>query len=142
MDGKEPEMKPLETISRDETDFEKNKKKFICELCKKEFMGSKSYEGHINGKRHRAEVRKIAGLEPPVSIKLCSYDPEKRKESARMLKSSFARPMSFILEKMDNLPAHLPKIKSKSQAENIVKCLAKHGIVIEIIQASSEASTT
>ena len=53
LDGKEPEIKPMERIPLDESDFEKTKKKFTCDLCNKEFKGSQQYEGHINGKKHK-----------------------------------------------------------------------------------------
>ncbi len=58
-------------------------------------------------------MRKQLALQPPLLIKLCHFDKDKRKEVAKILKKSFDRPISYILEKMDAVPTILTKVSPR-----------------------------
>ena len=59
-------------------------------------------------------MRKQSALQPPLLIKLCDFDKDKRTEVAKILKKSFDRPISYILEKMDAVPTILTKISPRN----------------------------
>jgi len=128
-----PEVQPLERISRD-TDIENTRTKFTCDVCDRVFMGKVQYDHHIEGKRHKQEVRRKANLEPPVIIRLVHYNSDNKLACAKMLKDTLEKPLADVVQLLEKIPCEIARMKPRSKAENIVKCLAKHQIILELQQ--------
>ena len=77
-------------------------------------------------------VKQLSMNDPAVSLTLRSIDADKRTECVRILKKSFELPLQQILALVDAAPCEIAKVKPKSKAENLKKCLAKHGIVLDL----------
>ena len=76
---------------------------------------------------------------------------DRKAEVAKILKNTFNKPLNEILEVLDNSAGagvgcatdlcELTKVKPRSKAENLQKCLAKHGIVVELVEDKSMHDT-
>eukprot|EP00088_Acartia_fossae_P014993 TRINITY_DN1810_c1_g2_i1.p1 TRINITY_DN1810_c1_g2~~TRINITY_DN1810_c1_g2_i1.p1 ORF type:complete len:546 (-),score=116.53 TRINITY_DN1810_c1_g2_i1:602-2239(-) len=141
LDGKLPEEAvPLERIDLDELDYQNNKQKFTCQLCQKEFKGRRQYEAHIEGRRHKKELSRKLMQEPAITLRLNNFPADRKAEVAKILKNTFNKPLNEILEILESSTGcttdfcELTQVKPRSKAENLQKCLAKHGIVVDLVE--------
>ena len=138
VEGRQPDAAPLARLKIDTQEVNDNRKTFFCDVCKRDFMGSQQMKNHLDGKRHRQVLKATERLKPPVSVVLTHFDAEKRTECIRILKSSLEKPLQQVIDLVNNVPCEIARIKPESKAESLKKCLAKHGISLDIVQITSK----
>jgi len=132
LEGSTPEAQPLARISVPKEEHDENRRTFHCNICQRHFSGLLQLNAHLSGKKHLKEVRLNQASLPPTALILTHYDQSKRSESAKILKKSFDKPLHEVLQMLDEAPCEIATVQPKSKAENLRKCLAKHGILVEL----------
>ena len=133
-------LQPLARLRLDGAELEQNRRTFHCDLCHRDFGGNKQFQEHLAGRRHHQALREKQRLEPPVSVLLVGFDETNRAETAKILKNSFEKPLAEVLELVARVPVEIARIQPRSRAENLRKCLSKHGIRLEIVEKTPAVS--
>ena len=133
-EGTEPDQAPLARLTINPKQMDENMRILHCDLCQRDFTGSHQFKNHLNGKKHAAVLKTIAAAEPPLSLVLIKIDESRKVETAKILKNTFEIPLHQVLALLERIPCEITRLKPRTRAENMKKCLAKHGIHLEIEQ--------
>ena len=109
-----------------------NLKTLHCDICKRDFSGSQQFKLHLTGKKHASALKHASANAPPLSLVLVKIDENRLLETAKILKNTFEKPLHEVLELLGRVPCEITRLKPRIRAENMKKCLAKHGIHLEI----------
>eukprot|EP00092_Neocalanus_flemingeri_P056505 GFUD01067008.1.p1 GENE.GFUD01067008.1~~GFUD01067008.1.p1 ORF type:complete len:210 (+),score=76.12 GFUD01067008.1:2-631(+) len=131
IEGRRPEMEPVERIDGGEERQEDCRRTMHCDVCDRDFKGAAQYRNHVAGSSHRKVAR--ATTDKVIFVmNLTSFKEENRNGVAKIIKNTFGIGLTEVFAKMDSLPAVLTNVVGEAKASNIAKELSKQGIVIEV----------
>ena len=133
IEGRKPEMEPLDRIDNGKNREEDCLKTMHCDICNRDFKGSVQFRNHIKSSSHSKVLRALVG-DYHYEVVLTSYKEEDRTRAAQIIKNSLSVGLSVVLEKMQTLPSVVTTIKGKAKADSITKELLKQGIVVELVK--------
>jgi len=142
VEEKEPSAKPLEKISHEHS-FEDLRRTIHCDLCERDFKGLEQYKQHVNGKRHKKNVKVKAAtkvVRTKYVLKLESFDDSNKAEAVKELKNALDIPISDILEKMKNVPAEIADVKGEGRAKEIVEKMKMFNVQMAVQKVAYESS--
>ena len=128
---------------------EELRRMFHCDICNRDFLGSRQYQAHLEGSRHiktcKSQKVVAARCRLPARLILTSIGSDcGRQEAMRLLKNALERPLSDVKAAVDRLPepSDLGVVESGwPRAEGLVKSLALRGIVVELRTEEKEGGT-
>lgn len=121
---------------------------FHCDICQRDFLGSRQYSAHLAGSRHlkTAKSLKTAAAQcetPSPRLILTSVGLDcSRQEAVLLLKKALDWPLCEIVAALDRLPCDLGTVEPLPRAKGLVKSLALRGIVLELSNVSVEVTAT
>ena len=135
---------PLARFSVADSHVEELRKSFHCDICQRDFQGSRQYSAHLAGSRHHKVCRSQKTVaRPPPRLVLTQVGPNcSRQEAARLLKKALGLPLSEVLAAMEQLPSNLGQVGPWPKAEGLVKSLVLRGIAVELVSEEEAATVT
>jgi hypothetical protein len=125
---------PLARFSVTDGQGEELRRTFHCDICQRDFLGSRQFKAHITGSRHRKVVKlQESAARPSPRLILQEVGAECcRQDVISLLKKALDLPLSEVLTAVERPPSDLGRVGPWAKAEGIVKSLAVRGIVVEL----------
>jgi len=135
LEGRRPDMAPLPLVHKTVEDLVDDRRTHHCDLCDRDFKGSNQYRHHLASKPHRKMAEgKGARQKYELHVRLESFNPDARNESAKILKNTFTIGLSDVFSKMDSAPIVISVVVGswgeERRVRSLVKELGRKGIVL------------
>ena len=131
IEGRKPEMEPLERIESGKDREEDCRKTMHCDICDRDFKGSVQFKNHQKSASHRKVSRAVLD-KYHYEVVLTSFKEEDRNGVAKIIKNTFSVGLTDVFMKMDSLPSVVGTVVGKGKADSIARELSKQGIVVEM----------
>merc|ERR1719318_1631183 len=131
IEGRKPEMEPLERVESGQDREEDCRKTMHCDICNRDFKGSVQFSSHLKSASHRKVARAVLD-KYHYEVVLTSFKEEYRNGAAKIIKNTFSIGLKDVFMKMDSLPCVVGTVVGKGKADNIARELSKQGIVVEM----------